>query len=117
MAARTVFTAGTQPVGEKAERMTKRERLARMAGLAATLLPFTPAQADAQQALIPPDAVTTAFVTGTVPGFGAVGGAPVPTASLLTTAGTSAERYRRVLELDPGHAHARARLDPVLGGA
>lgn len=48
--------------------MTKRERLARLAGLVATLLPVAPGQ--------------VAVVTDTVPGFGAVGGvapdAPVP---------------------------------------
>lgn len=38
--------------------MTKRERLARLAGLAVTLLPMAPAQATAQQAPTPPNTAT-----------------------------------------------------------
>lgn len=64
--------------------MTRSERLARMAGVVVGLLPLAPAQAQAQaraeaqaqaqEFVIPPDTVTTAFVTDTVAGFGAVGG-------------------------------------------
>lgn len=54
--------------------MTRRERLARLAGLVVTLLPLAPAEARAQPVVIPPDTVSTVVVTDTVAGFGAVGG-------------------------------------------
>lgn len=54
--------------------MTRREIMARVAGLVATLLPLAPAQVRAKPAVSPPDAVATVFVTDTVPGFGAAGG-------------------------------------------
>ncbi|HSG09364.1 MAG TPA: hypothetical protein VLA36_13465 [Longimicrobiales bacterium] len=51
--------------------MTKRERLARMAGLVVTILPLEPAQVPAPRAATPPEVVTTVCVTDTVQGFGA----------------------------------------------
>lgn len=58
--------------------MTKAERLARVVGLSVTVFPLTPASVQGRQVhSIPPDTVTTAFVTDSVPGFGSVGGVAV----------------------------------------
>ena len=70
--------------------MTKREGVARLAGLVVTLLPLVPGQVTAHHGVIPTDSVSTVLVTDTVPGFGAVGGAvtdALAQARLLTKAG------------------------------
>lgn len=47
----------------------------RIAGLAVTLLSMVPSNADAQT--VPPDTVSTLYVSDTIPGYGAVGGVTV----------------------------------------
>ena len=70
--------------------MTKREGVARLAGLVVTLLPLAPGQVTAPHGVSPTESVRTVLVTDPAPGLGAVGGAvtdALAQARLLTKAG------------------------------